>query len=353
MADTELRDAYVQILCETGGSHDIAAFRELCEAAAPGSSRRTTRFETFCRDRAEAALTLVQEAAVRHEPFAIALIDVDTSSCDGMRAAMRIREIDPDVEIVLRSAGSDIDPFEIGGLLPPEEKVSYLTGSSTPEEVRQMMIALSSKWLAERRIARLAYFDPLTELPNREQFRNRLSSALKTARQQNRPLAVLYLDLDKFKCVNDRLGHAAGDELLRTVARRLRRNLRYDYARGFHSGASSRPGDLARLGGDEFIALLPGLHTTGDAGLVAERLIAAVREPVSVGGSAVTVTPSVGIAIYPRDGANAETLLRNADAAMYAAKRTRPGTYAFFQPVMNAAPVISLPIAEVARAAAG
>ena len=351
MADTELRDAYLRILGETGVSHDIAAFRELC--AAPGSSRRMTKFEAFCRDRAEAAVTLAQEGAVRHEPFAIALIDVDASSCDGMRAAMRIREIDPDVEIVLRSGGSAIDPFEIGGLLPPEEKVSYLPASSSAEEVRQMIIALSSKWLAERRIARLAYFDPLTELPNREQFRNRLSSALKTARQQKQPLAVLYLDLDKFKAVNDRLGHAAGDELLRTVARRLRRNLRYDYARGVHSGASTRPGDLARLGGDEFIALLPGLHTTGDAGLVAERLIAAVREPVSLAGSSVTVTPSVGIAIYPRDGANAETLLRNADAAMYCAKRTRPGTYAFFQPVMNAAPVITLPIAEVARAAAG
>jgi diguanylate cyclase (GGDEF)-like protein len=354
VADAEVRDMYLRTLRETDVSHDIAAFRELRTQLPPSAPlERRTSFEAVCCDRAEAAVGLVQEAAVRHQPFAIALIDVDASSCDGVRAAVRIRELDPDVEIVLRSGSSSIDPLEIGGLLPPEEKLSYLSVWSTAEQVRQMIIALSSKWLAERRIVRLAYFDSLTQLPNREQFRNRLSAALKAARQQHRPLAVLYLDLDKFKSVNDRLGHAAGDELLRTVARRLRNNLRYDYSRGFHGGASARPGDVARLSGDEFVALLPGLHATCDAGLVAERLIQAVREPVSLAGCSVSVTPSVGIAIYPRDGANAETLLRNADAAMYCAKRTSPGTYAFFDPVMNAASVIPFPTVQLARAASG
>jgi len=352
MADTGLRDAYLRILRETDVSQNIAAFRDLREQS-PTSSPRMRSFEALCRNRAEAAAALVQEASAREQPFAIALIDVGASSCDGVRAAIRIREIDPDVEIVLRSGASVIDPFEIGGLVPPEEKLSYLPGSSTPEQVRQMIIALSSKWLAERRIVRLAYFDSLTGLSNREQFRNRLSSAVESARHHKQPLAVLYLDLDKFKAVNDRLGHAAGDDLLRTVARRLRSNLRYEYSHGSHGGANARPGDLARLGGDEFIALLPGLHSPDDAALVAERLIEAVSEPVALAGGSVTVTPSVGIAIYPRDGADAETLLRNADAAMYSAKRTRPGTYAFFHPVTNAALVMTLPIAELPRAASG
>ena len=350
--DAEVRDAYQRVLRETNVSHGIAVFRQLRErfpqrsrlaSSRANSSHQQTSFEAICCNRAEQAVTRVQQASLRHQPFAVAFIDVENSDCEGIRAAVRIREFDPDVEIVLCTGRAEVDPFEIGGLLPPEDKLSYLPRSATPREVRQMVIALSSKWLAERRIARLAYFDALTQLPNREQFRNRLSSALETAKQQNRPLGLLYLDLDKFKCVNDTLGHAAGDELLRTVARRLRSNLRYDSCSGFHSLANARPGDLARLGGDEFVAMLSGLRTTCDAGLVAERLIEAVREPVRLAGTSATVTPSVGIAIYPRDGANPETLLRNADAAMYFAKRSSPGSYAFFDPAMNAATIIALP----------
>src|SRR5262249_50192116 len=128
VADAEVREGYLRILRETGVSHGIAAFRELCEPSPQGTPfARMKSFEASCRNRGEAAVTLVREAAVRHQPFAIALIDVDASSCDGVRAAIRIREMDPDVEIVLRSAaGSVIDPFEIGGLLPPEDKLSYL-----------------------------------------------------------------------------------------------------------------------------------------------------------------------------------------------------------------------------------
>jgi diguanylate cyclase (GGDEF)-like protein len=252
--------------------------------------------------------------------------------------------MDPDVEIVLCAGGAEMDPLEIGGLVPPEEKLSYLPTSASPGEVRQMIIALSSKWLAERRIVRVAHFDSLTRLPNREQFRHRLSQALEAARHQNLPLGVLYLDLDQFKDVNDTLGHAAGDQLLCAVARRLRDNLRYERSGGLHNGASvSRPGDLARLGGDEFVALLPGLRTVSDAARVAERLITSVREPVQLAGTAIVVTPSVGIAIYPKDGANSETLLRNADAAMYCAKRRRPGTYSFFEPGMNEAAILPFP----------
>jgi len=281
---------------------------------------------------------------VLYQPFAVAFIDVTASSADGVRTAIRIREMDPDVEIVLCKGGAEMDPLEIGAVLPPEEKLSYLPRSASRGEVRQMIIALSSKWLAERRIVRVAHFDSLTQLPNREQFRHRLSRALEAARHQNLPLGVLYLDLDRFKGVNDTLGHAAGDQLLRAVARRLRDNLRYERSGGFHNGANvSRPGDLARLGGDEFAALLPGLRTVSDAARVAERLINSVREPVQLAGTTIVVTPSVGIAIYPKDGTNSETLLRNADAAMYCAKRRRPGTYSFFEPEMNTAAILPFP----------
>src|SRR5256886_468378 len=256
---------------------------------------------------------------------------------DGVWAAAQIRELDPAVEIVICTAYSDADPSDIGGLVPPEDKLSYLQKPFHPHEVRQMTIALGSKWRAERRIVRLAYFDTLTGLPNREQSHNRLVRALQAAKENDRTLAVLYLDLDNFKRVNDTLGHTAGDELLRQVAERLRNSLRDRVDTAIPgSGAGPRLGDLARLGGDEFMVLLPSLRCPADAGGVAERLIEALREPMQLAANSLAVTPSVGIAVYPQDGADAVTLLRHADLAMYVAKRRSPGTYAYYDASMNA-----------------
>jgi diguanylate cyclase (GGDEF)-like protein len=213
-----------------------------------------------------------------------------------------------------------------------------------------MTIALGSKWRAERRIVRLAYFDTLTGLPNREQSRNRLVGALQAAKDKDGLLAVLYLDLDNFKRVNDTLGHAVGDQLLCVVADRLRSSLRYG-AESAAGGGANRPGDIARLGGDEFMVLLPNLRNTVDAGGVAERLILSLRQPIQVASSSLVVTPSVGIALFPQDGTDAETLLRNADLAMYFAKRRTPGTFAFFDVSMNASALHRFTIEEQLRGA--
>jgi diguanylate cyclase (GGDEF)-like protein len=265
-------------------------------------------------------------------------------------AATQIRELDPALEIVICTAYSDADPGEIGGYVPPEDKLSYLQKPFHPHEVRQMTIALGSKWRAERRIVRLAYFDTLTGLPNREQSRNRLIGALQGAKDKNGLLAVLYLDLDNFKRVNDTLGHAVGDQLLCVVADRLRSSLRYG-GESAPGGGGNRPGDIARLGGDEFMVLLPNLRGTVDAGAVAERLILALRQPIQLASNSLVVTPSVGIALYPQDGSDAETLLRNADLAMYFAKRRAPGTFAFFDVSMNATALHRFTIEEQLRGA--
>src|SRR2546430_12058843 len=137
--------------------------------------------------------------------------------------------------------------------------------------------------------------------------------------------------------VNATLGHGAGNELLRGVADRLRTSLR-DRADAAVPGAGAGPrlGDIARLGGDEFMVLLPNMRCAADAGGVAERLIEALREPVQLAANSLVVTPSVGIAVYPQDGADAVTLLRHADLAMYVAKRRTPGTYAYYDASMNA-----------------
>jgi diguanylate cyclase len=341
--EAEVREAYRQILCDSEASLEMTGFHELRSklfrkgAMESGRARvRMTSFEAVFCEQATQAVTAVKDGLARNEPFALVFLDVRMPpGPDGVWAATQIRELDPAVEIVICTAYSDADPGEIGSYVPPEDKLSYLQKPFHPHEVRQMSIALASKWRAERRIVRLAYFDMLTGLPNREQSRNRLVGALQNAKDKGNLLAVLYLDLDNFKRVNDTLGHAVGDELLCVVADRLRASLRYGND-GEPRNTSARAGDIARLGGDEFMVLLPSLRSTVDAGGVAERLILALREPIQLASNALVVTPSVGIAIYPQDGTDAETLLRNADLAMYFAKRRSPGSFAFFDVSMNA-----------------
>jgi diguanylate cyclase (GGDEF)-like protein len=345
--EADVRDAYRQILLDTEVSQDVAAFRDLRsrlfknpskDAPSARPAPRAATFDTVFCDGAEAAVEAVGAALAQDQPFGVAFLDMRMpSGRDGVWAATQIRELDPAIEIVICTAYSDVDPGEIGGLVPPEDKLSYLQKPFHPHEVRQMTIALGSKWRAERRIVQLAYFDSLTGLPNRQQSQSRLLAAIEAAQAQQRTLALLYLDLDNFKRVNDTLGHAVGDELLREVARRLRDSLRYDHEAGLSSDARHRPGDLARLGGDEFLVLLPNLRSAADASAVAARLIQALREPVHLARNALVVTPSIGIALYPQDGADAEALLRNADLAMYYAKRKSPGTFAYYDPAMNAA----------------
>jgi diguanylate cyclase (GGDEF)-like protein len=358
--EPEIREAYRQVLCESEVNLEMTGFHELrsrlfrknpAEALRRAAARAATSFEPVFCEQATQAVAAVKESLARNEPFAVVFLDVRMPpGPDGVWAATQIRELDPAIEIVICTAYSDADPGEIGGFVPPEDKLSYLQKPFHPHEVRQMSIALGSKWRAERRIVRLAYFDTLTGLPNREQSQNRLVGALQAAKEKGGNLAVLYLDLDNFKRVNDTLGHAVGDELLCVVADRLRGSLRYgsDSVAGSNS---TRVGDIARLGGDEFMVLLPNLRTTVDAGAVAERLILALREPMQLASNSLVVTPSVGIAIYPQDGADAETLLRNADLAMYFAKRRSPGTFAYFDVSMNATALHRFTIEEQLRGA--
>jgi diguanylate cyclase (GGDEF)-like protein len=160
---------------------------------------------------------------------------------------------------------------------------------------------------AAAKIEKIAYHDSLTGLPNRQLFLNQMGMALHRARRTNTIVAVLFLDLDRFKVVNDSLGHAAGDLLLQTVSERIRSAVRGDDS-------------VTRLGGDEFAVLCTEVGTPEDAMMVAERIIAAVKRPISLEGQEVFVTTSLGISLYPADATHPEGLLKNADAAMYRAK---------------------------------
>jgi diguanylate cyclase len=341
--EAEVRDAYRQILSEADMSSETAVFHNLRERlfskhgpdqlAKAVSASETTFAPVFCEG-AEAAVAAVRGAIAAEEPFAVAFLDMRMPpGPDGVWAAARIRELDPAIEIVVCTAYSDVDPRDIGGMVPPEEKLSYLQKPFHPHEIRQMTISLASKWRSEHRIVKLAYFDALTGLPNREQLRNRLTSALASAKQHQRMLAVLYLDLDNFKRVNDTLGHAVGDELLCQVAARLRSSLRADDT--VDDLPASRTSHIARLGGDEFIVILPNIRSADDAAAVAARLIGELQQPMRLELHTLVVTPSIGVAMYPADGVEADILLRNADLAMYFAKRKGPGMSAFFDATMN------------------
>ena len=183
-------------------------------------------------------------------------------------------------------------------------------------------------------VVRLAYSDSLTGLPNREQAHRHLRAALADS-QPGRLLALMYIDLDNFKRINDTLGHSIGDEVLITATERLRKALRSGGERSPDELSIARSGTLARLGGDEFMVVLTGIGSSDDAARVAERLIAALHEPMQLSRHTIVITPSIGIAIAPTDGTDAGLLLRHADLAMYFCKRRAPGTYAFFDASMN------------------
>ncbi len=185
---------------------------------------------------------------------------------------------------------------------------------------------VTDRRVAEDRIRHLANFDALTGLPNRRQLIWRTERALEQARRLNHNAALLLIDLDRFKNVNDTLGHAAGDELLMEVARRLRACVRHSeqVMEGALEAAGARSHRtleaVGRLGGDEFVALLPEVADDADAQRVANRILDSLRDPVLVAGQECFVTASVGIAMFPRDGLNLVDLMRNSDVAMYAAK---------------------------------
>ncbi len=165
----------------------------------------------------------------------------------------------------------------------------------------------------------MAYYDTLTGLANRQSFLEQLSREIDRAQAQGTRLAVLFLDLDGFKTINDTLGHGSGDLLLQWAADRLRQSVRPGdlVAR---AGAPESETALARLGGDEFTTLIPNLKQADDALLVAHRIRDLMRRPFNLSGRAVTVTASIGIALYPEDGLSASALLKHADTAMYHAK---------------------------------
>ena len=169
----------------------------------------------------------------------------------------------------------------------------------------------------EQQINYMATHDALTGLPNRLMFSQLLNQAIRSAQRHKRQLAVFFIDLDRFKTINDSLGHEAGDRLLKEIARRFKRTLRVDDVVG-------------RLGGDEFIILAEEVDKLSQIEIIAHKILSSAIKPMSLQGEECRVTASIGISIYPGDGTDEKTLIKNAEIAMYFAKEEGKNNYQFY-----------------------
>jgi diguanylate cyclase (GGDEF)-like protein len=307
-------------------------------------------FEIDSAYQGQEGVACVQRALDEGRPYAMAFVDMRMPpGWDGLETIERLWAIDPDVQIVICSAHSDYDWTDVVARLNNSDKLLVVKKPFEAIEVMQCANALTRKWQNERIVRRevetleqvvnartqgletankqlrhLATHDSLTGLPNRVLMDDRISQSIVLAERQNQTFAVILLDLDRFKLVNDSLGHRAGDELLKVVAQRLRSVVR-------------DIDTVARLGGDEFVLIVTPSPEPDAPRQIARRIIEVMRPAVRIADVEVHTSPSIGIAFYPQDGTGIETLLAHADAAMYCAKERGRNNFQCFTVGMNSA----------------
>jgi len=262
---------------------------------------------------------------VLRQPIAMLLPDVNLDDFE-----------DPELEAGLLGEGEGIR--RDGSRFPIEYAISRA------EDAKGFRIIGIVRDITERRqaqdaLSQLANYDSLTGLPNRNLFRDRLLRALARAKRNGQLVALIFLDLDRFKTINDTLGHAVGDELLQTVAKRIRYTLRETDSVGHLDdekvAGSQGTSEVSRLGGDEFTIILENIGHPDNAAPVARRVLDAIASPLTLAGRSLYVSASAGISVYPSDDPDPENLLKNADAAMYRAKDLGRNNYQFFSEELN------------------
>jgi diguanylate cyclase (GGDEF)-like protein len=257
----------------------------------------------------------------------IILLDLGLSDAQGLEAIRRARAAAPSVPLVVLT-GLDDESVAVQALQQGAQDYLIKGQIETRALLRALRYAIERKTMESAALAmaqQMAYsaeHDFLTGLPNRMLLNDRLDRAVALATRHTKKVAVLFLDLDGFKYINDSLGHPTGDKLLQSIAKRL-----VDCIRGSDS--------VSRQGGDEFVVLLLELEQAEDAAITARRMLHAVAQPHSIDRHDLHVTSSIGVSVYPDDGLDAETLIRNADTAMYQAKENGRRSFQFFKPAMN------------------
>ena len=322
---------YRKILVAADNTLMSAAEAGLFGEQAPPTGRPTFEVDSALqgRDGVERARAAVAEG----RPYSVAFVDMRMPpGWDGLETVEHLWKVDPDVQVVICSAYTDYDWLELLARLGHSDKLIVVKKPFEPIEILQCASALSRKWqnaralqrhveslelvvtdrtkgleAANRQLRHLASHDALTGLPNRLLLDDRIARAIIQAQRHSHEFAVLVVDLDRFKLINDSLGHRAGDELLREAAQRL-------------SHAVRAVDTTARLGGDEFVILLGGPVTQAEAVEIGKRAIQQMEPSMRLLGIDVHISPSIGIAFFPRDGTSVDTLIARADAAMYSAK---------------------------------
>jgi diguanylate cyclase len=326
-----IHEDYRKILVSDADSKMSAA-----EAALFGEQQAAVTRPTFDVDSAMQGRDGVERARAalaEGRPYSVAFVDMRMPpGWDGLETIEHLWATDPEIQVVVCSAYADYDWLELLARLGHSDKLIVVKKPFEPIEILQCASALSRKWQNERALKRhveglelvvtdrtrgleaanrqlryLASHDALTGLPNRLLLDDRITQAIANADRQSHEFAVLVIDLDRFKVINDSLGHRAGDDLLREVAQRLKNAVR-------------AVDTTARMGGDEFVLLLGGPVTQAEAVEIGMRAIELMEPSMRLLGIDIHISPSIGIAFYPQDGQSVDTLLARADAAMYSAK---------------------------------
>jgi diguanylate cyclase (GGDEF)-like protein len=329
-----IHDDFRKILANPDGDEGLRSL----EASVFGETRPTpyalTDYRLDSAYQGREALTLVQQASRDGQPYSVAFIDMRMPpGWDGLETIQRLWAVDPELQVVICSAYSDHDWQDVVERLGRSDNLLVLKKPFDVIEVLQCTHALSSKWrneralrqqleslekdvsdrtqgleVANKQLRHLATHDALTGLPNRVLLDDRMSQAIAHAERGGEGFAVCVLDLDRFKLINDSLGHRAGDDLLKDVARRL-----VSVVRSVDT--------VARLGGDEFVMILSQTSSPKDAERVGLKVIEELRASVQIAELEVHTSVSIGVAFYPADGRTIEALYAHADAAMYCAKQ--------------------------------
>ena len=322
---------YRKILVAHGKALTSEAEAGLFGEQQPDTAR--PRFDMDSAMQGRDGVELARAALAEGRPYSVAFVDMRMPpGWDGLETVEQLWKIDPDVQVVICSAYTDYDWLELLARLGHSDKLIVVKKPFEPIEILQCASALSQKWqnaralkrhveslelvvtdrtsgleAANRQLRHLASHDALTGLPNRMLLDDRIAQAIAHSQRYSQEFAVLVIDLDRFKLINDSLGHRAGDELLREVAQRLKSAVR-------------AVDTTARVGGDEFVVLLDGPLTHAEAVEIATRAIKVMEPSQRLLGIDVHISASIGVAFYPQDGASVDTLLARADAAMYSAK---------------------------------
>ena len=300
---------------------------------------------------------------VRERPDLV-FLDVEMPGMTGLEVCRRIRLMPQGESIpIMIVTGSDdrqsIDQgFEAGATQYKAKPVNWTLLGRDVQYMLRASDAFNSLKRQEDRLRYLAYYDPLTSLPNRRSFNEQLTRILKRCRRHNTGAALMFIDLDHFKRINDSIGHGRGDRLLVEIAKRLTVELREDDAINYYTdnnaeeeGIPTSNTEIARLGGDEFTVVLSDVSDIDHIERIARRIHATLSEPIPLQSHNPVVTPSIGIAVYPQDGEDPDTLVRNADTAMYAAKGDGRACLRFYDEEMNSRAVEQLKMEEDLRGA--